>query len=56
LKNIKGKFLLSCNDSLEAKQLFKNYYINYANTSYEHTKNIGKRKRKEMLISNYDPV
>jgi DNA adenine methylase len=42
LKNIKGKFLLSYNDSLEAKQLFKNYYINYANTSYEHTKNIDK--------------
>ena len=55
LKNIKGKFLLSYNDSLEAKQLFKNYYINYANTSYEHTKNIDKRKKKEMLISNYDP-
>ena len=56
LKNIKGRFLLSYNDSIEAKQLFKNYYINYVSTIYEHTKSIGKRKSKEMLISNYDPL
>ena len=56
LKNIKGRFLLSYNDSVEAKKLFKNYYINYVTTHYEHTKSIGKRKTKEMLISNYDPL
>jgi DNA adenine methylase len=55
LKNIKGRFLISYNDSTEAKKLFKNYYINYADTTYENTKTIGKRVKKEMLISNYDP-
>jgi len=50
LKNIKGKFLLSYNDSLEAKQLFKNYYINYANTSYEKTKNIDRRIEKKRNV------
>jgi hypothetical protein len=55
LKNIKGRFLISYNDSTEAKKLFKNYYINYADTTYEHTGMVGKRVKKEMLISNYDP-
>lgn len=55
LKNIKGRFLISYNDSTEAKKLFKNYYINYADTTYEHTNTVGKRIKKEMLISNYDP-
>lgn len=55
LKNIKGKFLLSYNDSIEAKNLFKNYYINYVDTTYTHTNHLPDRIKKEMLISNYDP-
>jgi len=54
LKNIKGKFLISYNDSKEAKELFKDFNINYENTTYEHTKHVAKRIKKEMLISNYN--
>jgi DNA adenine methylase len=54
LKNIKGKFLISYNDSKDAKKYFRGYNINYENTVYEHTKQIGKRIKKEMLISNYN--
>jgi len=34
LKNIKGKFLISYNDSKEAKQIFKEYNIKYIMTTY----------------------
>jgi DNA adenine methylase len=56
LKNIKGKFLMSYNDSEDAKILFKDYYINYINAKYaEGTKGGHTKKKKEILISNYDP-
>lgn len=53
LKNIKGKFLLSYDDDEQTKQLFKDYRINYVNTIYNQTQNIGNRTKKEILISNY---
>jgi DNA adenine methylase len=54
LKNIKGKFLISYNDSKEAKNLFKDYKINYINTYYADTYKGGQtRLKKEMLIRNY---
>jgi DNA adenine methylase len=54
LKNIKGKFLISYNDSKEAKELFKDYKINYIDTYYADTSNGGQtRLKKEMLIRNY---
>jgi DNA adenine methylase len=53
LKNIKGKFLLSYNDSPNIRDLFKNFKIETIKTSYEHTQNTGKRIKNELLISNY---
>lgn len=56
LKNIKGKFLISYNNSEEAKKLFKDYNINYIKTTYvDPIKGGNNRDVKEMLISNYDP-
>jgi len=48
LKNIKGKFLLSYNESEMATELFKDYYINYDTTIY-----VGHKKKTEIIISNY---
>jgi DNA adenine methylase len=55
LKNIKGKFLISYNDSKEAKELFKNYNIKYIKTTYRLDPSKGGYDKiiKEMLISNY---
>ena len=54
LKNIKGKFLISYNDSKEAKNLFKDYKINYIKTFYSDSVKGGQtRIKKEMLIRNY---
>ncbi len=53
LSKIKGKFLISYNDSKEAKQLFKDYYIKYVYTTYENTAYTEKRRKREMLIANY---
>lgn len=53
LRNIKGKFLLSYNDSPNIRELFKNYKIETIKTSYEQTKYADKRIINELLISNY---
>jgi DNA adenine methylase len=55
MKNIKGKFLISYNDSKKTKELFKNYYIHYETTKYEGSHQLGSTVRnvKELLISNY---
>ena len=53
LKNIKGKFLLSYNDSPNIRELFKNYKIETIKTIYEQTQNTEKRIKNELLISNY---
>jgi DNA adenine methylase len=56
LKNTKGKWLLSYNNSEEAKKLFKNFYINQVTTQYTHPLKGGMpRKTIELLISNYQP-
>lgn len=56
LKNIKGKFLISYNNSKEAKKLFKNYHINYLNTNYANPNKGGQDiDVKEIIISNYNP-
>lgn len=56
LKNIKGKFLLSYNDSDEAKKLFKDFHINYIKTKYADPSKGGQdRIINEMIISNYNP-
>jgi len=52
IKNIKGKFILSYNDSPEIKELFKDYKIKKIKTTYELS---GQRKEgiTELLISNF---
>lgn len=54
LKNIKGYFLLSYNDSDDAKELFKNYNIRKVKTKYtDPIKGGSIRIKTELLISNY---
>lgn len=54
LKKIKGKFLLSYNDSDEAKNLFKDFNIKYIYTTYANPiKGGSDRIKKEMNITNY---
>ena len=53
LKNIKGKFLLSYNDSENIRTIFKDYKIITIDTKYTHTQNIKLRNKTELLISNY---
>ena len=51
LKNIKGKFLLSYNNSTEAKELFKNYKIKYLKTTYtDPVKGGSDRIKTEIII------
>lgn len=55
LKNIEGFFLLSYNDCIEIRTLYKDYYI----FSYERLSNMSQRYDggstfRELLISNYD--
>jgi len=55
LDNIKGLFLMSYNDSDEARRLFKDYNIYEVKTKYADTQSGSQtRKKKELLISNYD--
>jgi len=49
LKNIKGKFLLSINDSERTRELFKDYIITEVSTRYS----LKKRTVNELLIRNY---
>jgi DNA adenine methylase len=54
MKNIKGKFMISYNNSKEAKKLFERFHIRYINTSYTDPFLGGQsRKVKEMIITNY---
>lgn len=53
LKNIKGKFMLSYNDSLHIRKIFKAYNLEVIETAYEHTNSIGKRNVNELIITNY---
>ena len=53
IKNIKGKFLLSYNDSPNIRDIFKKYNITTIKTIYQQTKQIKPRYIKELLIKNY---
>ncbi len=54
LSTIKGFFLLSYNNSLIAKKLFKDYRIRILNTKYGKGTEGGQNiKKKELLISNF---
>lgn len=53
VKMIKGKFMLSYNDSPLIRKLFKEYNIHTIETTYESTANIKKRVISEVYITNY---
>ena len=53
LKNIKGKFLLTLNDSQNVRELFKNYNITRFKIIGQGNKNIGQGVRYELFITNY---
>lgn len=52
LKTIKGRFLLSLNDSPNIRNIFKNFNISGLSVKGSNSDNIGK-DRNELLISNY---
>lgn len=54
LHGIKGKFMLSYNNSPNIRNIFKNYNIKEIETKYTHTKNIKDRKKIELIITNYE--
>jgi DNA adenine methylase len=53
VKNIRGYFLLTYNDSPNIRQIFKNYYIKKHKVIYTHTQNIVSRYKSELIITNY---
>ena len=53
IKNIKGKFLLTYNNSPNILKLFKKYRIIKNNVLYEHTQYTDKRNVVELIIMNY---
>lgn len=53
LSKIKGKFMLSYNDSEKIRTLFEQFKITEINTCYEHTQFVSKRQKNELIITNY---
>jgi len=53
LKNFKGKFLLSINDSENIRELFKDYNFTELTAGGQGNDSIGVNVRKELLIKNY---
>jgi DNA adenine methylase len=56
LKNIKGRFLLSYNDSSNIRNIFKEFNIKGITTVYAgYTKGQKRRTVNELIITNYTP-
>jgi DNA adenine methylase len=53
VRQIKGKFMLSYNDTVENRELFKEFNIQTIATSYSPTTHINKRNVTELVITNY---
>lgn len=53
LKKIKGKFILSINESDNIKYLFRDFQINKISVNSNSNSSIGLKQRKELLISNF---
>jgi DNA adenine methylase len=53
IKNIKGRFMISYNDSPNIRNTFKEYNIMTTTTQYSGTQHVGKRKVSEVIITNY---
>lgn len=52
---IKGKFLLSINDTQAIRSLFKDFYIDSVSTNYMAAGGSKQKKVRELLISNFEP-
>jgi DNA adenine methylase len=55
LSSIKGKFILSINDTPEIRKLYKGFKIDVVETSYMSAGADKKKSVKELLIMNYQP-
>lgn len=55
LKELKGKFLLSLNDTPEVREIFSCFYMEPINIAYS-VQAKGERMHQELLISNYKPA
>jgi len=53
IKNIRGYFLLTYNDSPTIRQIFKNYYIKKHKVMYSQSQHISNRYKSELIITNY---
>jgi DNA adenine methylase len=53
IQNIKSKFMISYNDSPKIRQIFEKYNISEIQTIYNGTKYLEKRKKIELIITNY---
>ncbi len=61
LKSIKGKFILSLNDTPEVREIFKDFTIEPVETKYslgntKQSEDTRKKERKELLIHNLEPT
>ena len=54
LTGIKGKFIMSINDTKEIRDLYKDFHIESANTSYTLAGGNRTKKVRELLIMNYE--
>lgn len=57
LEGIKGRFLMTINDTRKTRQIFKQFHIEQVSLKYSTciTKKSRSKKRTELLISNYQP-
>lgn len=53
LDKVKGKWLLSINDSPEIRRIFKGYYFKAVTLKARSQKGVGALPRKELIIANY---
>lgn len=53
LQGIKGKFMLSYNDSPNIRSIFSKYHIKAVETEYAGHKGVERRKKMEVIITNY---
>jgi DNA adenine methylase len=53
LQGIKGKFMITYNDSANIRRIFSKYNIKTIKTTYEHTMTVGRREKTELVITNY---
>jgi DNA adenine methylase len=53
LQGIKGKFMLSYNDSPNIRKVFSKYHIKSVTTEYAGHSNAERRKKNEVVITNY---